>query len=105
MEQKVYAILYNAYEFDDLSYGDLTPKFMSLSKDTVLKEFESIKEKEINWFNNILSGKEEWLKEHPERKEDYQICTNTEDSLEIYVGNWCYEWRLTEYELDKYIKQ
>ena len=99
--QKVYAILHNAYEFDDLNYGELTPIFMSLNKDNVIKEFNNIKEKEINWFNKIVKEKEQWLNEHPEFKEDYQITINTNDGFEIYLDNWCYQWTLTEYELDK----
>lgn len=35
--EKVYAILYNAYEFDDLSYGDLTPRFLSLDKNKCIE--------------------------------------------------------------------
>lgn len=97
--QKVYAILSNSYEFDDLSYGELTPSFLSLNKDTVIKEFNNIKEKEIKWFNDSLKIRESWINEHPEFKEDYQIVTNTDTEFEIYFDNWCYQWALTEYEL------
>ena len=98
-EQKVYAILYNAYEFDDLSYGELTPKYMSLNKDTVIKEFERIRKEEIYQLYNTLKLKENWLNEHPEYKEDYKVTINTDDEFKIYVGNWCYDYVLTEYEL------
>ena len=100
MNKKVYAILHNSYEFDDLNYGDLTPSFMSLNKDTVLKKFKEIKENEISNFYRIFKMKENWLNEHPEFKEDYQIIVNTKDELEIFCDNWCYIWKLTEYELN-----
>ena len=98
-KEKVYVILRNSYELDDISYGELTPSFMSLNKGTVIKEFNKIKEREISWFNELVEKKEEWLNEHPEFKEDYQIPINTDNELEIYVGNWCYHWMMTEYEL------
>ena len=37
---KVYAILKNSYEFDDLGYGDLTPYFLSLSEEECKAEFD-----------------------------------------------------------------
>ena len=40
------------------------------------------------------------LTEYPERAEDFQIVEDTEDSFEIYFDNWCYKWKLAEYELD-----
>jgi hypothetical protein len=94
---KIYVILYNAYEFDDLGYGDLTPKFLSLDENKVKEEFHNLKEKEIKWFNKFVY-------EHPQvckDNEDYQIVVNKDDELEIYMGNWCYHWVLSSYELDK----
>ena len=96
---KVYAILHNSYEFDDVSYGDLTPSFMSLNKKTVIKEFNRIKESEIKSFEDNIKKYEEYLNVCPERKEDFQIVTNKDDELEIYFDNWCSHWVITEYEL------
>lgn len=96
---KVYAILHNSYEFDDISYGDLTPSFMSLNKETVIKEFNRIKEREIESFKDNIKKYEEYLNIYPEGKEDFQIVTNKDDELEIYFDNWCYHWVITEYEL------
>ena len=99
--QKVYAVLYNAYEFDDLSYGELTPKFLSLNKDNCIKMFEKWKAQEIETFNRVVKEKEEWLNENPERWEDYQININTDREFEMYFGNWCYHYVLVDYDLDK----
>lgn len=44
MNDKVYVILKNAYEFDDFNYGDYYPCFISLNKDKVVDQFNSIKE-------------------------------------------------------------
>ena len=101
---KVYVILKNSYEFDDLNYGELTPYYLSLDKDRVQETFNSIKEKEIKWFHQALERSYKgFLEKHPERAEDFQIAENTEDYLEIYLDNWCYQWKLTEYELDEMI--
>ena len=51
---KVYVILKLSYEFDDLNYGDYWPCFLSLNKDKVIEQFNSIKEVEISSFNNTL---------------------------------------------------
>ena len=102
--EKVYAILYNAYEFDDLSYGDLTPKFLSLDKNKCIEQFNIWKTSDIKNFNEVISVQKEWLNDHPEYKEDYQIKINTDDEFELYVGNWCYHYALVEYELDKALK-
>lgn len=98
---KVYAILKNSYEFDDLNYGDYYPCFLSLSKDKVIDQFNSIKDVEISSFNNALNYYKDLIEKHPERKEDFQIEENTDEKLTIYLNNWCYEWKLAEYELDK----
>ena len=50
--KKVYAILHNSYRFDDLTYGELLPSFMSLDDKIVVEEFNRIKESEIKNFNN-----------------------------------------------------
>ena len=97
--KKVYAILHNSYEFDDISYGELTPSFMSLDKETVIKEFNRIKKREIKHIEDLIKHWEKYLNEHPERKEDFQITINKDDELEIYFDNWCYHWVIDEYEL------
>lgn len=99
--QKVYAVLYNAYEFDDLGYGDLTPKFLSLNKDNCIKMFEKWKAQKIETFNQVVKEKEKWLNENPEQWDDYQININTDREFEMYLGNWCYHYVLVEYDLDK----
>ena len=101
MNDKVYVILKNAYEFDDLNYGDYYPCFLSLNKNTVIDQFNSIKDVEISSFNNALNYYKDLIEEHPDRKEDFQITENTDEALTIYLDNWCYMWKLAEYELDK----
>ena len=55
--EKVYAILYNAYEFDDLSYGDLTPKFLSLDKNKCIEQFNNWKESDIKILTKLFQFK------------------------------------------------
>ena len=101
---KVYVILKNSYEFDDLNYGELTPYYLSLDKDRVQETFNSIKEKEIKWFHQSMERfYKGFIEENPQRAEDFQIVEDTDDYLEIYLDNWCYQWKLTEYELDEMI--
>ena len=99
---KVYVILKLSYEFDDLNYGDYWPCFLSLNKDKVIEQFNSIKEVEISSFNNTLKYYKDFIEKNPDRKEDFQITENTDEKLTIYLNNWCYRWKLAEYELDKF---
>ena len=102
MNNKVYAILKRSYEFDDLNYGDYWPCFLSLDKHKVINKFNEIKEEETDNFNENmkLDYVKRILTEYPERTEDFQIVKDSEDRFEIYFDNWCYDWKLTEYELD-----
>lgn len=92
---KVYVIRYRAHEFDDLDIGGFDPIFISLNKSKVLDKFEKIKETDINNLNKIVNqhfdGKEQ---------EDYRVEENTEDRFELWMGNWCYEYFIEEYDLD-----
>lgn len=102
MNNKVYAILKRSYEFDDLNYGDYWLCFLSLDKHKVINKFNEIKEEETDEFNENmkLDHVKRILKEYPERAEDFQIVKDSEDRFEIYFDNWCYDWKLAEYELD-----
>ena len=102
--QKVYAILYNSYEFDDLGYGDLTPIFLSLDENNCKRIFEKWKPQEIDMFNRVIKEKEQWLNENPKRQEDYQININTDREFEMYLGNWCYHYALVDYDLDRSLR-
>lgn len=101
MNDKVYAILKNSYEFDDLNYGDYYPCFLSLNKNKVIEQFNSIKDAEISSFNNAVKYYKDLIEKYPNRKEDFQIAENTDNQLTIYLNNWCYKWKLAEFELDK----
>ncbi len=103
MNNKLYAILKLSYEFDDLNYGDYYPYFLSLNENKVIKQFNSIKNTEISSFNNAVKYYKDFIESHPERAEDFQIEENTDKTLVIYLDNWCYKWKLVEYELDKII--
>lgn len=102
---KVYAILTRSYEFDDLDYGDYVPCFLSLDKSKVQETFNSIREEEIKHFHqsmgNFYKFYKGFLEKHPERVEDFQIVEDTDEYLEIALDKWCYQWKITEYELDK----
>ena len=100
MNNKVYAILKLSYEFDDINYGDYNPCFLSLDKDKVIAQFNSIKETEIFSFNVEVEYYKDFIEKHPNRKEDFQIAENTDNQLTIYLDNWCHKWKLTEFELD-----
>ena len=103
MNNKVYAILKLSYEFDDLNYGDYYPCFLSLNENKVIEQFNSIKDAEISSFNNAIKYYKDFIENHPERAEDFQIAENTDKTLVIYLDNLCYNWKLAEYELDKIV--
>ena len=85
--KKVYGILYNAHEFDDIETGDLTPIFLSLSSDTCNKEYQKLYEQNKNHFNQYR------------QLDDFFDIGNNE--FEYSIGNWVYHYKLVNYDLDK----
>ena len=81
---KVYTLEYRAYEFDDLNYGSPNIKFASLNKNKIIEKFN----KEREW--NIKVVNEQQAKADEIHKEDY---------FEAWIGKWCYEYSINEYEL------
>ena len=98
---KVYIVQFRAYEFDDLDYGSFQPKYISLNKEEVQKKFNDYKVSEISNLNK-------YLEKHPNLsetdKEDYQVDTDSDTLFILYFGKWCYEYMISEYELDTELK-
>ena len=93
----LYCIWYESYEFDDPINGTSErPIFFTTNKELFEKTWNEIKQKQIDHFNKF---KEKWV--DPDYKADYTIETNTDDELELYMGNWSYRWWKLNYELDK----
>lgn len=85
--KKVYGILYNAHEFDDIETGDLTPIFLSLSSDNCNQEYKKLYEQNKNHFN-----------QYRELDDFFDIENN---GFEYSIGNWVYHYKLVNYDLDK----
>lgn len=83
---KVYAILYYAYEFDDLNYGDYHPIYFSLDKEKIIEKFNNMKNDELKHFNNIVK---DYIND-----ENYQIDINIDNELVLFIGKWCYNYKL-----------
>lgn len=98
---KVYIVQFRAYEFDDLDYGSFQPKYISLNKEEVQKKFNDYKISETSNLNR-------YLEKHPNLsevdKEDYQVDTDSDTLFILYFGKWCYEYMISEYELDTELK-
>lgn len=92
--KKIYVIFHNSWEWDDVSYGDATPVFFTLSEEKCKEEFEKLRERELKHFEEVKA-------KHPDSS-DYEIAENEKDSFKIYMGNWGYEWFYDDYELDKW---
>ena len=98
---KVYILYYRAYEFDDLDYGSFQPKYISLNKEEVQKKFNDYKISETSNLNRYLEKYPNLLEID---KEDYQVETDSDTLFILYFGKWCYEYMISEYELDKELK-
>ena len=98
--KKIYAITHRAYEFDDLGYPDLVPiKFFS-TKEKRDKVFEELISKKMAWFEKCKADDVKYYGSQLHADEEYYINTNDGSVLELYMGNWCYEWCKTEFELE-----
>ena len=86
----IYAILYNAYEYDDVYQGELQPIYMSIDPKKTIEFFN----KEISWYLN---------------RSDVELDDkNSKSKFSCSVGNWCYNYKLISYHLDKdlrYVKK
>lgn len=90
---KVYTLEYQAYEFDDMDYGSFSVKYASLDKNKIIEKFN----KEKEWYIKVVN--EQQAKVDEIYKEDYQIYRDEENYFEAWVGKWCYEYMINEYEL------
>lgn len=96
---KVYAILKNSYEIDDIEYGDLYPYYFSLNKETIIKEFNRIKKENIEHLDRIIELKKDYLEKYPDKKEDYQVMEDNAEVFKYCMGNWTYVYAIEEFDL------
>ena len=93
----VWCILYNAYEFDDIYQGDLTPRYISLNKEDAINQFNKWKSEQISLLNNVCENHKDMVNSRPE---DFQIYIDEENELEVWIDNWCYHYKLIEFKLN-----
>jgi len=98
---KVYVLRYRSYEIDDVIQGGYHPIFISLDKKKV-EDFFKERKKEV--LDNFYKLSKESINIH-EDVINYEIVKNTNKELWLFQDNWCYRYRLDEYELDKEINQ
>lgn len=98
--KKIYVITHRGFEFDDIGYSNLEPiKFFS-TKEKRDKAFAELVSSRVKWFEKCEADSLKYYdKERVE--EDYIINVNDGSTLELYMGNWCYEWSKTEFELEE----
>lgn len=87
-KQKVYMVLYNAHEYDDMDEGKDDIVFISLNHDNARKFYdESVKE--ISSKRPIFSFGEYEVDED-----------NTDTEFTCWWGKWCYTYKFVERELN-----
>lgn len=96
--EKIFVVLYNAYEFDDLDYGSPYLIYCSLDPKKAQEKFIKCVQMQKKSFEQYVRDNKEWVDSH---QEDYQIYTDTENEFEIWFGKWAYYYKLTSYDLDK----
>jgi hypothetical protein len=79
---KIFAVLYSAYEIDDICYNSPYPIYLTFNYKDAIKFLN----KEIAWY---LSN------EKVEPDED-----NDNLNFQCWIGNWCYRYRLISYKLN-----
>jgi hypothetical protein len=92
---KVYTLEHKGYEFDDLDYGSFYIVCASLDKNKIIEKFN----KEKEWYIKIINKEQSRTDKDDTYKEDYQIYRDESDYFEAWVGKWCYEYSINEYEL------
>ncbi len=87
--QKVFMVLYNAHEYDDIDEGKDEIVYMSLNRDNAQKYYdESVKK--ISTERPIFNFG------------DYEVDEdNTDTKFTCWWGKWCYTYMFVERELDE----
>ena len=83
MFSKVFIISRRAYEQDDFDYGTYEPVLCTLNANNADKTFKNI-------YKSVLLDAES------------SNITCTDFSFEYKRKNWCYQYKLEEFELDKF---
>ncbi len=87
-KQKVYIVLYNTHEYDDLDEGKDDIVYMSLDLEKA-RSFYDMSVKEISTRRPVFR-----FGEYEEDKD------NTETEFTCWWGKWCYTFKFVERELD-----
>lgn len=98
--KKIYAITHRGFEFDDIGYPSLEPIKFFTTQEKRDKAFEEIVAKQLKWFEKC---KADHLKYYGSfsAEDEYLVNVNDGDTLEIFMGKWCYEWGKEEFELEE----
>jgi hypothetical protein len=90
--QRIWAVLENGHEFDDLDAGESSPVFLSTDRMKARSIFNRLV---IQARQQGLNGKKKYGNDYYEEDED-----NNENTFCYYLGKWCYTYRFEEYLLD-----
>ena len=97
---KIYAITHRGFEFDDIGYSSLEPIKFFLTEEKRDKVFEELVSKKMEWFEKCKADDVKYYGSQLHADEEYYVNTNDGSVLELYMGNWCYEWGKTEFEIE-----
>jgi hypothetical protein len=86
--KKVYAIMHRGYECDDLDYGGFDIVFLSLDKAKRDEVFERLRQKKMH-----PAADSHFFK-------DFEAGEDKPDYFEYYYGKWCYEYKVSEFDLE-----
>lgn len=103
-KNKIYAITHRGFEFDDIGYSSLEPINFFLTEEKRDNAFNELVEKKLKWFETCKADDIKYNGSQTHGDEEYQINVNDGSTLELYMGNWCYEWGKTEYDIKDYVK-
>ncbi len=100
--EKIFVVLYKIYQFDNITggiqTGGLEPAYISLDPNKAKEKFDEYVKSQKDSYERLLKNNSKYIKAHPE---DYQIYIDDKNEFELWVGNWCYYYKLTSYDLDE----
>lgn len=90
--QKIYAVLNNVHEFDDLDSGGMSPVLLTFNADNARKFYDRlVSQARLKGKESRECHGEDFYEEAPDNT-DTQFC--------FYLGKWCYTYRMEEYLMD-----
>lgn len=97
--QRIYVVMSNGHEYDDIDFGESFPIFFSTDRDRARKFYDRLVQAKKQF---AMEAAENHRHFYPNDTEPYyeEYDDNTDVQFAYILGKWCYTYRLEEHLMD-----